>query len=222
MDAAGPSSKRVIMDREWERRLKDVRLREVDVNKLVMNYLVTEGCAEAAEKFRIESGTEPDIDLATVFERGAVLRAVKSCYVKEAIEKLNRLDPTILVMNPQIYFRLQHQRMIEMIRTGEMKAAVLFSENEILPGIENNLDFLKEFIRTTTLFPILGVSQCLKLVSEINAAILTNQNHEKEPKLPTLLKMLICIQNELDENAAFPLVSHFTTTSPGDPYDLSL
>ncbi|RWW86911.1 hypothetical protein BHE74_00004297 [Ensete ventricosum] len=142
------------MDREWERRLKDVRLREVDVNKLVMNYLVTEGCAEAAEKFRIESGTE------------------------------------------QTWFW--------------------------------QLDFLKEFIRTTTLFPILGVPQCLKLVSEINAAILTNQNHEKdykgraEPKLPTLLKMLICIQNELDENAAFPLVSHFTTTSPGDPYDLSL
>ncbi|RWV78201.1 hypothetical protein GW17_00060861 [Ensete ventricosum] len=141
------------MDREWERRLKNVRLREVDVNKLVMNYLVTEGCAEAAEKFRIESGTE------------------------------------------QTWFW--------------------------------QLDFLKEFIRTTTLFPILGVPQCLKLVSEINAAILTNQNHEKdykgraEPKLPTLLKMLICIQNELDENAAFPLVSHFTTTSPGDPYDLS-
>ncbi|RZR72337.1 hypothetical protein BHM03_00012752 [Ensete ventricosum] len=154
------------MDREWERRLKNVRLREVDVNKLVMNYLVTEGCAEAAEKFRIESGTE---------------RTPRSWHFRRS--------------------RL-----------------ILFY---------TNLDFLKEFIRTTTLFPILGVPQCLKLVSEINAAILTNQNHEKdykgraEPKLPTLLKMLICIQNELDENAAFPLVSHFTTTSPGDPYDLS-
>ncbi|RRT68598.1 hypothetical protein B296_00006643 [Ensete ventricosum] len=150
------------MDREWERRLKDVRLREVDVNKLVMNYLVTEGCAEAAEKFRIESGTE---------------RTPRSWHFR------------------QTWFW--------------------------------QLGFLKEFIRTTTLFPILGVLQCLKLVSEINAAILTNQNHEKdykgraEPKLPTLLKMLICIQNELDENAAFPLVSHFTATSPGDPYDLS-
>ncbi|THU60929.1 hypothetical protein C4D60_Mb07t17910 [Musa balbisiana] len=245
MDAAGPWSKRVIMYREWERRLKDVRIREGDVNKLVMNYLVTEGYAEAAAKFQIESGTEPDIDLATVFERRAVLRAVESCYLKETIEKLNSLDPMILVMNPQIGFRLQHQRMIEMIRAGEMEMALLYAINEILPGIENNvilfsissclfclalenyvflIDFLKEFIRTTTLFPLLGPSQRLKLVSQVNAAILTSQNHEKEPKLPTLLKMLICIQNELDENAAFPLVIDLTTTELPDtacPYHLS-
>ncbi|URE18462.1 hypothetical protein MUK42_11397 [Musa troglodytarum] len=180
MDAAGPSSKRAIMDREWERRLKDVRIREVDVNKLVMNYLVTEGYAETADKFRIESGTEPDVDLATVFERRAVLSAVESCYVKEATEKLNSLDPMI--------------------------------------------DFLKEFMRTTVLFPRLGPAQRLKLVSQVNAAILTSQYHEKEPKLPTLLKMLICIQNELDENAAFPLVCDLTTTEHADteyPYHLS-
>ncbi|XP_065047749.1 protein GID8 homolog isoform X2 [Musa acuminata AAA Group] len=213
MDAAGPSSKRVIMYREWERRLEDVRIRDADVNKLVMNYLVTEGYAEAAEKFQIESGTEPDIDLATVFERRAVLRAVESCYRKEAIEKLNRLDPMILVMNRQIDFRLQHQRMIEMIHAGEMEMALLYA-----------IDFLKEFIRTTTLFPLLGPSQRLKLVSQVNAAILTSQNHEKEPKLPTLLKMLICIQNELDENAAFPLVCDLMTTELPDtacPYHLS-
>lgn len=28
------------------------------MNKLVMNYLVTEGYVEAAEKFQVESGTE--------------------------------------------------------------------------------------------------------------------------------------------------------------------
>ncbi|XP_065015564.1 protein GID8 homolog [Musa acuminata AAA Group] len=224
MDAAGPSSKRVIMYRAWERRLEDVRIRDADVNKLVMNYLVTEGYAEAAEKFQIESGTEPDIDLATVFERRAVLRAVESFYLKETIEKLNRLDPMILVMNRQIDFRLQHQRMIEMIRAGEMEMALLYAVDEILPGIQNNIDFLKEFIRTTTLFPLLGPSQRLKLVSQVNAAILTSQNHEKEPKLPILLKMLICIQNELDENAAFPLVCDLMTTELPDtacPYHLS-
>ncbi|URE18461.1 hypothetical protein MUK42_11397 [Musa troglodytarum] len=229
MDAAGPSSKRAIMDREWERRLKDVRIREVDVNKLVMNYLVTEGYAETADKFRIESGTEPDVDLATVFERRAVLSAVESCYVKEATEKLNSLDPMI--------------------------------------------DFLKEFMRTTVLFPRLGPAQRLKLVSQsmhespnqhivstiparagmgrlrwdrraygadpavipvgVFGLHLATMEHVylfcsgcpcAEPKLPTLLKMLICIQNELDENAAFPLVCDLTTTEHADteyPYHLS-
>lgn len=51
-------SKKVITRDEWEKRLKDVNIRKEDMNKLVMNFLVTEGYVEAAEKFRTESGTE--------------------------------------------------------------------------------------------------------------------------------------------------------------------
>ena len=43
---------------EWEKRLNDVKIRKEDMNKLMMNFLVTEGYVEAAEKFRMESGTE--------------------------------------------------------------------------------------------------------------------------------------------------------------------
>lgn len=53
-----PMSKKVITREEWERKLKDVKIRKEDMNKLVMNFLVTEGYVEAAEKFRVESGTE--------------------------------------------------------------------------------------------------------------------------------------------------------------------
>lgn len=35
-----------------------MKIRKSDMNKLVMNFLVTEGYVDAAEKFRIESGTE--------------------------------------------------------------------------------------------------------------------------------------------------------------------
>lgn len=52
------TSKKVITRDEWEKRLSDVKVRKEDMNKLVMNFLVTEGYVEAAEKFRIESGTE--------------------------------------------------------------------------------------------------------------------------------------------------------------------
>lgn len=51
-------SKKVITREEWERKLKEVKIRKEDMNKLVMNFLVTEGYVEAAEKFRIESCTE--------------------------------------------------------------------------------------------------------------------------------------------------------------------
>ena len=50
--------KKVIRREDWEKKLSDVRIRKEDMNELVMNFLVTEGYVDAAEKFRIESGAE--------------------------------------------------------------------------------------------------------------------------------------------------------------------
>lgn len=52
------TSKKVITRVDWEKKLNNVKVRKEDMNKLVMNFLVTEGYVEAAEKFRLESGTE--------------------------------------------------------------------------------------------------------------------------------------------------------------------
>ena len=48
----------MITREEWDKKLNDVKIRKEDMNKLVMNFLVTEGYVEAAEKFQMESGTE--------------------------------------------------------------------------------------------------------------------------------------------------------------------
>lgn len=48
----------MITREEWEKKLNDVKIRKEDMNRLVMNFLVTEGYVDAAEKFRMESGTE--------------------------------------------------------------------------------------------------------------------------------------------------------------------
>ncbi|KAK4347116.1 hypothetical protein RND71_033455 [Anisodus tanguticus] len=86
-------SKKVITREDWEKRLNDVNIRIEDTNRLVMNFLVTEGYVEAAEKFKMESGTDPDIDLATITDRMAVKKAVQSGNVEDAIEKVNDLNP---------------------------------------------------------------------------------------------------------------------------------
>jgi len=56
--ASMASSKKVVTRDEWERKLRDVKIRKEDMNRLVMNFLVTEGFVDAADKFRIESGTQ--------------------------------------------------------------------------------------------------------------------------------------------------------------------
>ncbi|KAG1342669.1 protein GID8 [Cocos nucifera] len=222
------TSKKVITRDEWERKLKGVKIRKEDMNKLVMNFLVTEGYVEAAEKFRIESGTEPDIDLATITDRMAVKKALQSGNVQDAIEKVNDLNPMILDTNPQLYFHLQQQRLIELIRSGKVEEALEFAQEELAPRGEENQSFLEELERTVALSAfedvkncpygeLLDASQRLKTASEVNAPILTSQSHEKDPKLPSLLKMLVWAQNQLDEKAVYPRINDLSTASLEDP-----
>lgn len=221
-------SKKVITREEWEKKLNNVRIRKEDMNKLVMNFLVTEGFVEAAEKFRLESGTEPDIDLATITDRMAVKKAVQCGNIEDAIEKVNDLNPEILDTNPQLFFHLQKQRFIEMIRSGKVEEALEFAQEELAPRGEENQMFLEELERTVTLLAfedaansplgdLLDISQRIRTASEVNAAILTSQSHEKDPKLPSLLKLLICAQNQLDEKAVYPRIKDVSTASLEDP-----
>ncbi|XP_051134714.1 protein GID8 homolog isoform X2 [Andrographis paniculata] len=222
------TSKKVITRADWEKKLNDVKVRKEDMNKLVMNFLVTEGYVEAAEKFRLESGTEPDIDLATIADRMAVKKAVQSGNVEDAIEKVNDLNPEILDTNPQLFFHLQQQRLIEMIRNGKVEEALEFAQEELAPRGEENQSFLEELERTVALLAfedvtscplgeLLDISQRLKTASEVNAAILTSQSHEKDPKLPSLLKMLVWVQNQLDEKALYPRINDLSTAALEDP-----
>ncbi|KAL0363353.1 UNVERIFIED_CONTAM: protein GID8 [Sesamum calycinum] len=221
------SSKKVITREEWEKRLSNVKVRKEDMNKLVMNFLVTEGYVEAVEKFRLESGTE-HIDLATITDRMAVKKAVQSGNVEDAIEKVNDLNPEILDTNPQLFFHLQQQRLIELIRNGKAEEALEFAQEELAPRGEENQGFLEELERTVALLAfedvtncpvgdLLDISQRLKTASEVNAAILTSQSHEKDPKLPSLLKMLIWAQNQLDEKATYPRINDLSTAALEDP-----
>ncbi|KAK2644150.1 hypothetical protein Ddye_019345 [Dipteronia dyeriana] len=247
------TSKKVITREEWEKKLNDVMIRKEDMNKLVMNFLVTEGYVDAAEKFRMESGTEPDIDLATITDRMAVKKAVQCGNVEDAIEKVNDLNPEILDTNPQLFFHLQQQRLIELIRNGKVEEALEFAQEELAPRGEENQSFLEELEKTVALLAfedvsncpvgdLLDISQRLKTASEVNAAILTSQSHEKgcfwskcmssgtcalfthiyagdsnDPKLPSLLKMLIWAQSQLDEKAVYPRINDLSTATLEDP-----
>ncbi|KAL4568133.1 hypothetical protein LXL04_023735 [Taraxacum kok-saghyz] len=220
------TSKKVITRDEWEKKLNDVKIRKEDMNKLVMNFLVTEGCVDAAEKFRMECGTE---HLATITDRMAVKKAVQSGNVEDAIEKVNDLNPEILDTNPHLFFHLQQQRLIELIRLLEMeklKKLLNLHRNNLLQ--EGRKIFLEELERTVALLAfedvknspvsdLLDISQRLKTASEVNAAILTSQSHEKDPKLPSLLRMLLWAQNQLDEKAAYPRITDLFTATLEDP-----
>ncbi|CAI9286068.1 unnamed protein product [Lactuca saligna] len=123
----------------------------------------------------------------------AVKKAVQSGNIEDAIEKVNDLN-------------------LEIEETPE------FAQEELAPRVEENQSFLKELERTLALLAfedvknrpvgdLLDISQHLKTASEVNDAILTSQSHEKDPKLTSLLRMLLWSQNQLNEKAAYPRIT---------------
>lgn len=129
----------------------------------------------------------------------------------------------ILDTNPQLFFHLQQQRLIELIRRGEFAEALEFASEEMAPRGEENPEFLEELERTMALMAfedtrqspvsdLLHPAQRQKTASELNAAILTSQSQEKDPKLPSLLRMLVWSQNQLDEQRInYPRIDNFGT-----------
>lgn len=187
------------------------------MNRLVMNYLVIEGYKDAAEKFAEECGADPCVDLNTITDRMATRMAIQQGDVQQAIERANNLNPLILDENPELFFHLQQQKLIELIRNGDIAQALKFAQEKLAPRGEEHPEFLGELERTMALLAFEDASKCpvsdllqpaqrQKTASELNAAILTSQCQEKDPKLPALLKMLLWSQEQLKESVDFPVM----------------
>lgn len=61
---------------QWKAALDTVQVHKADLNRLVMNFLVTEGYVEAAKKFREEAGADPGVDLDGITDRMEIRKAV--------------------------------------------------------------------------------------------------------------------------------------------------
>ncbi|KAJ3296913.1 Glucose-induced degradation complex subunit [Rhizoclosmatium sp. JEL0117] len=224
---SGASTKKTIPRDEWEKKLADVKINKRDLNKLIMNYLVIEGYKDAVEKFSQESGLPPNVDLSSIEERMKIRAAIQEGRIDEAIERVNDLDPEILDSNPRLYFHLQQQKLIELIREGKIVEALDFAQEELAARGEENPEFLEELEQTMSLLafdasqgsPVAGLldySQRLKTAGELNAAILKAQCQERNPKLPSLLKMLVWSQNQLEERVTFPKIKNLVTAELED------
>jgi len=206
-----------IRKEEWERRLHDVQVSKVDLNRLVMDYLVIEGFKTAAEEFSKEAGLASPVDLDSIESRMNIREALQRGDVGEAITRVNDLNPEILDTNPALYFCLQQQKLIEFIRQGRISEALEFAQEELAPRGEENPEFLAELEKTMALLAfeaspaappsiseLLSPAQRMRTASAVNAAILESLSQGKEAKLVALLKLLCWGESMLDERAEFP------------------
>eukprot|EP00105_Crassostrea_gigas_P019984 XP_011438647.1 PREDICTED: glucose-induced degradation protein 8 homolog isoform X2 [Crassostrea gigas] len=211
---------------EWNDRLQQVHPTRADMNKLVMNYLVTEGFKEAADKFQKESGVQPMVDLEQLDERIKIREAIQEGRIQDAISLVNSIQPELLDNDRYLYFRLQQQQLIELIREKNVEAALEFAQTQLAERGEENPEILSELERTLALLAfespelspfgeLLHPSQRQKVASELNAAI---QENDSTPKLANLLKLLLWSQEELDKKKVkYPRMTDLATGSLDDP-----
>ncbi|UYV72659.1 GID8 [Cordylochernes scorpioides] len=209
---------------EWMERLSKVHVPRADMNQLIMDYLVTgvsiscspslgcvaEGFKEAAEKFSAESGITPTEDLSSLDCRIKIRDAIQAGRIQEAIDLVNSLHPELLDRERYLYFHLQQQCLIELIRDRQVEDALEYAQQNLAErGLENSA-VLAEMERTIALLAfdepenspfgdLLLPAHRQKVASEVNSAILQMENRRTtQPRLSLLLKMLLWAQEELD------------------------
>lgn len=124
-----------ITKEEWMLRLEQFPFKQADMNRLIMNYLVTgklvfnykvktlslnlvfiEGFKETAEKFQLEAGLEPSVELNSLDDRILIREAVQNGRIHDATHLVNRLHPELLDNDRYLFFHLQQLQLIELIR----------------------------------------------------------------------------------------------------------
>ncbi|KAK7468807.1 hypothetical protein VKT23_003308 [Stygiomarasmius scandens] len=197
--------------------MHEVQLTKADMNRLVMDYLVIEGYKSAAEEFSQEAHVAPPVDFDSIESRMNIREALQRGDVEDAIVRVNELDPDLLDTNPELYFRLQQQKLIEYIRQGRIMEAIEFAQEELAARGEENPEFLGELEKTMSLLAfeanssapseiaeLLSPGQRMKTAGEVNAAILESLSQGKEVKLVSLLKLLSWGETMLSERADIP------------------
>ncbi|TYJ53650.1 hypothetical protein B9479_005738 [Cryptococcus floricola] len=129
-----------------------------DLNALVLDYLLIEGFSDAAVEFARETGLPVDVDHDLVNERLGIRQAVEDGRVQEAVLRTNELDPEILDNNVHLLFHLQLLRLVELIRSDNLDAALEFATHELAPRGAQNPEFLSDLERAMALlaFPDLA------------------------------------------------------------------
>lgn len=188
-----------------------------------MEYLVKEGFKDAVAAFQEESGINPGVNMSMLDDQIKIRDAVEAGSIQEAVELVNDVDPEILDTNSTLFFHLQQQQLLELIKQGDVEKVLEFAQSELSARGEENPEFLEELEQSLALLAfedpttspyadLLKSSQRLKLVSELNSALLASQDQETTSRLSVLMKLVLWTQELLQKKGlAFPKLTNIAS-----------
>jgi len=214
---------------EWMEKINDVRIPRSAMNKLIMNYLVTEGFKDAAERFQEEAGMSPGQDLSLLDNRIRIRDSIQAGNILDAISLVNELHPQLLDNDRYLLFHLQQQHLIELIRLQKVEEALQFAAEHLAERGEEDQGVLQELERTLALLAfedpevspfsdLLSPSHRQQVASQLNAAILRAEHAESsQSQLAVSLRRMVWAQEELDRKRVRYPHMNLQTTSIEEP-----
>lgn len=195
----------------FEARLEEEKPSKMDINFVIMDYLINEGYPAAAAKFAKEANIRPYVDSEAIQQRVDIRNAVHAGDIQLAIERINELNPQILDTNPELHFSLLRLQLIELIRivlsspgspsTAAFTPALEFATAQLAPRAPTSPAFLQDLERTMALliFPPEKLTPPLKalldrslrqtVASSVNEAILASQGERREARIRNLVRV---------------------------------
>jgi len=223
---------------EWLEAIDDIEVRRYELNVLIMDYLISEGFKEAAERFKKEAGVDmkrltETINQAAKGESSAAMEkriqircSIEDGRIPEAMKLMNDYYPELIDNNRHLYFKLQQQQLIELIRGQHIEESLKFAQEQLsvdgdylqLPELERTLSLLAfDKPESSPYSDLLHSSHRQQLASEVNEVILKEESGDAElskPRLITLLKLLLWTQSELErKKIKFPKISDLATAT---------
>ncbi|EFE29319.1 uncharacterized protein ARB_03890 [Trichophyton benhamiae CBS 112371] len=182
-----------------------------------MDYLVTNGYPSAANKFAAEANIPQRHDSDTVQERVEIRNAIYSGNIQSAIEKLNELNPQVILPRssyllddkPELHFSLLRLQLIELIRNcittpnADITPALDFATSQLAPRAPTAPQFIKELEETMSLLifspenlsaplnELLDPAMRKTVAAKVNEAILQRQGSVSEARLRALVKLRV-------------------------------
>lgn len=200
-----------------------------ELNSLVMDFFEVEGYYDAAEKFAQECTnlpSQPGSETVLFMRKRAEIRScITGGDIDRSIQLINEYNPEILDHNPRLFFTLQQQKLVELIRCERLEEALEFAQDDLAPLAEENAEFLEQLERTMALLAfdlkaneavveVLNPLNRQRVAHQVNEALLESSGREKESKLLSLLKLLAWGQTKLQERLNFPVIRDFAHPDP--------
>jgi hypothetical protein len=100
----------------------------VDMDQVLLDYLMVEGFQDAAQCFATEARLEASNDLSAVAKRMTIRKTLEAGDVAKAFDLVNDLNPAVFDGNPALYFQLRLQQLVELIRADKVAEALAFAQ----------------------------------------------------------------------------------------------